>query len=63
MVQLNGDSINVDHEPVDFDIVGEVSFDDANFMPYITFKDPTSIIPQNLKVDLEEVSRYLHIDF
>jgi hypothetical protein len=32
-------------------------------MPYLTFKDPSAIVPRNLKVDLEEVSRYLHIDF
>ena len=45
------------------DTLGEVSFEEANFMPYITFKDPTKIVPENLKVDLEELSRYLHVDF
>ena len=60
---LKGDSIAFDQEPVDMESLGEVSFEEANFMPYITFKDPTKIVPENLEIDLEELGRYLHIDF
>ena len=63
MILYGNDSISIDHEPTEFDEIGEISFHEANFMPYITYKDPNSIIPTNLKVDLEDLSRYLHVDF
>ena len=63
MVLYGGDLIKNDHEPTNFDEIGEISFQEANFMPYITIKDPNSIVPRNLKIDLEELSRYLHVDF
>ena len=47
MLALKGDSISFDQEPLDFTKLGDVSFEEANFMPYITIKDPTQIVPEN----------------
>lgn len=61
MINHNGDSISLDHEPVDYEALGDITLEDAEFMPFFSFKDPNEILPKSLKMG-EELNDYLHIN-
>jgi hypothetical protein len=47
MVYFLGDSVSIDHEPTEFEALGNVTLEDAQFTPFFAFKHPNEVIPRN----------------
>jgi hypothetical protein len=62
MIFYLGDSTSIDFETLDFEKMGNVTLEDAQFTPFFVFKHPNELMPTNIKIDMEEMERYVHME-